>query len=102
MDNGLSNAMPIPAGLAQGRRSSPILYNLFVHDIPHLTNCYIAQLADDLAIYSTDINPEIIHRNLQRAINLSTNSCNDWKIKLNSSKTQIIYFTKRRTVVLNT
>lgn len=94
--NSLSEAMAIPAGLPQGTRSSPPLYNLFVHDIPKLTNCFVAQVADDLAIYCTDVDPQIVQRNLQRAINRITEYCDDWKIKLNASKTQVIYFTKRR------
>lgn len=75
----------------QGTKSSPTLYNLFVHDIPRLTNCHIAQLADDLAIYCTDMNPDNIQSNLQKAINMLTEYCNDWKIQLNANVAQDIY-----------
>ncbi|KAJ6648718.1 hypothetical protein Bhyg_03949 [Pseudolycoriella hygida] len=47
IENFISGAVPIPAGLPQGTKSSSSLYNLFVHDIQL---CYIPQIADDLAI----------------------------------------------------
>lgn len=48
-----SNRVNIPAGLAQGTCISPILYALFVADIPVNSETQLALYADDTAIYTS-------------------------------------------------
>jgi hypothetical protein len=86
----------IPAGVPQGSTLSPHLFNLFVIDIPIPSGCKIAMYADDTAITSSAKNhdlPKIVDtlNNGLQAISVHFDS---WKIKLNTSKTEAILFTK--------
>lgn len=94
--NGKSPNFPIPFGVPQGSALSPLLYNIYTHDLQVINPCKVALFADDTAIYSSDSDPEIIIANLEIAINSLSSYYHKWKIKINSSKTQTIFFTRRR------
>lgn len=87
----------IHSGVPQGAVLSPILYNLFTADIAStFANVEFAQYADDTAIYTSSIEPTTIINLLQANINALSGYCAKWNIKLNPSKTQAIFFTRRR------
>ena len=85
-------------GVAQGAVLSPTLYNLFTADIPqHLNNVEIALFADDTAIFCSSRFSAPIVNSLKSAMTRLQRYFTRWKIKSNSSKTQAIFFTRRRT-----
>lgn len=92
VNNNISNKIKIPAGLAQGTCISPILYALFVADIPTDPSTKIALYADDTAIYSSSKQTNTIVNRLNSSLASLQNYFNKWRIKLNSSKTQAIIF----------
>lgn len=92
----VSQSFQIPAGVPQGSVLSPTLYNIFTSDIINLPECNIAMFADDTAIFTSSTDPEIIQDNLNSSLDLILQYYKKWKIKINVSKTQAIYFTKRR------
>lgn len=74
----------------------PTLYNLFISDLPINPNCETALFADDLAIYCSLHDPVIISNYLQRYANEIIKYYESWRLKINCSKTQAAFFTKRR------
>lgn len=94
-----SNIFNIVAGVPQGSVLSPTLYNIYTSDlkIPS-SNCEMALFADDTAIYTSAKNPSTILKNLNNASKCLTDYCVKWKIKLNASKTQATFFSKRRSI----
>lgn len=95
--NEKSGAFHIVAGVPQGSVLSPILYNIFTSDIKLPPNtCEIALFADDTAFYYSHKNPSKIISHLNNACNYLTDYCSKWKIKLNASKTQATFFTRRK------
>lgn len=86
----------IPAGLPQGATMSPTLYGIFTSDPPELLDCEIAAFADDTAIFTTHSNVTIITDRLQNAVEGLQSYFDSWKIKINPSKSQCIFFSKRR------
>jgi hypothetical protein len=75
----------------------PTLFNIFTSDSPTLTDIQLALFADDSALFSTHAKADvIIIDRLQSALNIIKRYYLPWRIKLNPSKTQAVFFTKRR------
>ncbi|KAL4112785.1 hypothetical protein QTP88_016514 [Uroleucon formosanum] len=86
----------ISAGVPQGSKLGPILFNIFISDIPQSPRTNIALFADDTTIYSESRNVEAIINNLQDHLNLLATWCNSWKIHINASKSSAVIFSLRR------
>ena len=50
VNSSVSSHFSIPAGVPQGSLLAPLLYNIFVHDIPTPKGCDLALYADDSAM----------------------------------------------------
>lgn len=96
--NSVSDLKLIPAGVPQGSVLGPILYNIFCADIPILNPCRFAAYADDLAIYYSHELGQVLVTELQCALYNLEEYYFKWKIKLNSDKTQSIFFTRKRKI----
>lgn len=95
-NNIASSYYSIPAGVPQGSLLSPFLFNIFINDIPIPKNCKIAIYADDTALLSSVKNydlPVLVHR-MENGLKEIEKHFLEWKIKLNSAKTESILFTK--------
>jgi hypothetical protein len=77
----------------QGAVLSPTFFNLFTSDFSTLTGVQLALFADDSALFSTHAKADVIIDRLQSALN----KIKRYYSKLNPSKTQAVFFTKRRT-----
>lgn len=93
VNNSISDQINIPAGLAQGTCLSPILYALFVADIPKSNKTKIALYADDTAIYTAAKQSNTIVRQLNESLFTLHLYFRKWKIKVNPTKTQATIFT---------
>lgn len=92
----LSERRSIPYGVPQGSVLSPTLYNIFTADVVMIDGVQYYIFADDTAFVVTDSDPEIVVTNLQAAQNALEEFQRKWKVKINPTKTQAIYFTNRR------
>ena len=117
LNNKISNSFSCNIGVRQGDSLSPLLFSLFINDFEEflsnkyngltginnlfanvalndefeaLLKLYILLYADDTIIMAENPN------NLQMALNAVGNYCEQWKLKINISKTKIIRFAKRR------
>ncbi|PIK48183.1 putative LINE-1 retrotransposable element ORF2 protein [Apostichopus japonicus] len=91
-----SSPLHITTGTPQGSTISPILYIMYVGDIPQPENRFtqISQYADDIAIWTSHINPVRTEEYLQQYINSINQWCHDWRLELNPKKSQILYIAK--------
>jgi hypothetical protein len=87
-----SSVCDIPYGVPQGTVLSQTPYNFFTSDAPKVNGCELATFADDNALFVSDLTA--VHVGLQKQLDSSTDYFKRWKIKVNSSKTQAIYFTR--------
>ncbi|KAL4104985.1 hypothetical protein QTP88_020260 [Uroleucon formosanum] len=86
----------INAGVLQGSKISPLLFNIYVSDFSTSINTEIALYADDSAIYSSSTDVETVTKNMQDHLNGIQIWGDKWKIKLNPQKSTAVLFTNRR------
>jgi hypothetical protein len=89
-----SSVCNIPYGVPQGAVLSATLYNLFTSDAPTADRCELVTFSDDTAIFVSNSEPMNVCDGLQSQLNPLTDYFKQWKIKVNASKTQAIYFTR--------
>jgi len=85
-----SNFFKPIAGVPQGSILSPILFNIFISDIPSTNNCTNYLYADDLAIAATARSPSSIIKALNGTLKAYAKFCNRWKLKTNANKSEVI------------
>lgn len=94
-----SNVHNILAGVPQGSVLAPMLFNLFINDIPRSPKCMLALFADDTAIFTADALAEDIIDNLNEYLHVILKYFADWKLQVNPSKCEAIYFTRCRSII---
>ena len=90
--NNTSQKVLLEAGTPQGSILGPLLFLLYVNDVPITEPIKCTQHADDIGIYTCHKNKNYLQRILQRQINTLEEWCQKWFIKLNSKKIQLILF----------
>lgn len=101
VNNAKSTEVNMPAGLPQGTCLSPILYALFIADLPKQKSTQLALYADDTAAYTSSKQSNVIIKRLAQALVELEKYFFKWKIKINTNKTQAILFpfdNKRRRI----
>lgn len=91
-----SSPRPIPAGVPQGSILGPYLFLIFLNDIPKQTRTSLACFADDTACFTSSNDVDLIIDRLQLSLDKLSEFFAKWKLKLNSTKTEAILFTRSR------
>ena len=89
------------AGVPQGSNLSPLLFLIYVNDMPnpthHQTNK--SQFADDVGQWAVSKNIDLAAEYLQRDFDKLARWCAKWRIKLNPEETKVIIFSKSRSAI---
>src|SRR5580698_2974818 len=93
-----SKSVSLEAGTPQGSVLSPLLYLIYVNDLPvePSNNCRVGQFADDVNVWTLYRSKKVAFLRLQRALNEIQKWCSKWRIKLNVAKTQLVLFSWTR------
>jgi len=86
----------VEAGVPQGSVLGPILFNIFINDIPKSRNSGLAVYADDIAVFTSSWSTALLARRLQTYVNDILQFFMDWKMSINPDKSEAIVFTRRR------
>ncbi|GFW65642.1 probable RNA-directed DNA polymerase from transposon X-element [Trichonephila clavipes] len=94
----LSNEHSVSAGCPQDSLLGPLLFNLYINDIPDYSLTKINLYADDTAIHATYKNLKTISFALNKHLLLLQNFYDKWKISINVEKSTAIIFTKKQSL----
>ena len=87
----LSNLTSVNDGVPQGSILGPLLFIIFMSDIPTHSNTKLSVFADDTNIYSTRISQGRAKSNVQSHLNKLQCYYNKWKIKVNVGKSEALF-----------
>ena len=92
--------MPVTSGVPQGSVLGPILFLIYINDLPDNTKSKVRLFADDTAIYLAVCNlidAQILQEDLDRLSEWEKL----WDMEFNPSKCVVIYDIRSRTLVLS-
>ena len=94
IDNTKSRFRPITCGVPQGSILGPLLFLLFINDLPlYTSNVSTDMYADDTTLYDVQTSQDTIEKNLQIALNELHKWCKNNGMVLNSTKTKVMLIT---------
>ena len=83
------------AGVAQGRLIPPVIFSLYVNDMPpHSHHVELALYADDTAIIATSRKPTLLVSYLVSYLSYLQRWLSDWRLAINVSKSTAIIFAR--------
>ena len=88
-----SEWLPVTSGIPQGSVLGPVLFVIFINDMPDVVNANIKLFADDTKIFKAVQNLENIE-NLQEDINKMYKWSLDWQLPFNVNKCKVVHFGK--------
>lgn len=84
----------VSSGVPQGSVLGPLLFLIYINDLPsEITSC-MRLFADDCIIYRS-INSSNDHLTIQADLNHICNWCDKWLMKLNLTKCEVMSFTRK-------
>ena len=91
-----SEKVTLNAGTPQGSPLSPLIYLIYVNDFPkEIENyCNVSQFADDSALSTTAYTERFATQKLQKGLDLLEGWCRRWRVKLNTSKSKFVIFSR--------
>lgn len=92
-----SPIVKVTSGVPQGSVLAPILFLIFINDLPKNIRVNIRLFADDCIIYQ-EINSPQDHLLLNSALQSVSDWCSDWQMTLNTTKSALLRITRKQQI----
>ena len=96
LDKATSSALPIDFGVPQGSILGPLLFIIFINDLPNATNLYIKLFADDTFLCAQNSDIDL----LENEVNSELQKVYEWlaanKLTLNTDKSKFMIITNKK------
>ena len=86
-----SDYAPVTSGIFQGSILGPLLFIIFINDLPNDTSCPCKIFADDTKLYNSDKNHTLLQKDLFTFLKWSET----WLLKFNKSKCSVLHMGKQ-------
>ena len=90
-----SLSQPISAGVPQGSKLAPLLFNIFCYDLPCPAKIKIAQYADDVALIHSSKLISHSSSGLTKALPTVLSWYYKWRLAINRTKCKAVFFSHR-------
>ena len=90
-----SDKVTVLSGVSQGSVLGPILFLLYINDLPENLQSQVCLFADDSAVYLAVQGPDNSEK-LQNDLNLLQEWEEKWDMEFNPSKCQVLHITRSR------
>ena len=99
MTGAISYEAPVGLGVAQGSIIGPLIFLLFINDLPEfMSDTHLVIYADDTSVAVAAQDTEILSQRIERVVNRFNSWCTKNRIMLYFSKTAYINFHARRQI----
>ena len=98
IDGAFSNWGNVSPGVPQGSILVPLLFLLYVNDIPQTLSCSSEMFVDDTLLYNSDF-IHFVSAPVQQGLNEMDEWCSSWSLNLNIDKCEFLRFTRSRAAV---
>ncbi len=95
VDGQCSSWHPVPSGVPQGSVLGPMLFSLFINDLPQCITNKSLLFADDMKVFRPVYN-ESDCISLQEDIHKISNWCSTWQLNLNFAKCSVLSVTLKK------
>ena len=96
-----SSSLPVVSGVPQGSILGPVLFLVYVNDLPSVVDCQVALFADDSKCAKVI---KSISDCYSLQVDLDNVSCwsKDWRLRFNSTKCEILFVGRKRSLIVHT
>ena len=91
VNNIYSDYKPVLSGIPQGSVLGPLLFVVFINDLPNGIENFIQIFADDTKLYGKAAN----HLSLQNDVNLLSNWSDTWQLGFNADKCKVMHLSNK-------
>lgn len=90
VEDAFSSWKPVTSGIPQGSVLGPVLFVIFINDLPEVTESFVEMFADDTKIYMP-LKNEADSAKLQQDIHNLTDWATKWQLRFNASKCKTLH-----------